>query len=55
MTCVIRDFHNKPLNLFLSLPDELMRIVFDFENSIYRDVFKTHIFKEELVMKWLVI
>ena len=52
MTCVIRDFHNKPLNLFLSLPDDLMRKVFDFENSIYRDMFKTLVFKEELVMKW---
>jgi hypothetical protein len=52
MTCVIRDWNNRPLNLFLSLPDDLMRKVFDYENSIYRDMFKTLVFKEELVMKW---
>lgn len=52
MTCVISDFHNKPLNLFLSLPNELMGRVFDYENSIYRDMFKTLVFKEELLMKW---
>ena len=52
MTCVTRDWHNRPLNLFLSLPDELMRKVLDYENSIYRDMFKTLVFKDELTMKW---
>lgn len=49
----IRDY--KPLNVFLSLPDHLMRIVFEYENSIYRDILKTLLFKEEILAKWWVI
>jgi len=49
------DWHNKPLNLFLSLPEHLMRIVFEYENSIYRDILKTLLFKEEIIAKWWLI
>jgi hypothetical protein len=47
--------HYKPLNVFLSLPDHLMRIVFEYENSIYRDILKTLLFKEEILAKWWLI
>ena len=42
----------KPLNLFHSLPEELKRMVYDYENSLYRDMYKTLLFKDELIMKW---
>ena len=44
--------YNKPLNLFLSLPEELKRVVFDYEDSPYRDIYKTITFKEQLILKW---